>query len=136
MIDKQAPTRRTRVLCVDDEPAIREVLALHLKRNAYDVETAQNGLAALELVMSNPSRFDVVITDNQMPQLDGIHLVQKLRTMGFSGKIVFFSSTLSPHNADQLDGFTVDAIIEKGRPVAELMAALARVLEHKAFPFD
>ena len=81
-------------------------------------------MEAWHLVSKDLSRFDVVITDNQMPHLEGIDLVEKLRAAGYTGGIVFYSSTLAPQSAERLTRLRVDAIVEKGRPIAELMAAL------------
>ena len=117
------PIRRKTVLCIDDEQMIRDVLALHLRRRAYDVETAADGLSAWQLVMNDLNRFDVIITDNQMPQLDGVGLVERLRGVGFRGKILFFSSTLAAHHMERVNGL-VDEIVEKGRPVSDLIMTL------------
>jgi CheY-like chemotaxis protein len=125
---KANPQPPPRILCVDDEPAVRDMLALYLRRQAYAVETASDGQEAWRLISENLGRFDVVITDNQMPQLGGIHLVEKLRRDGFSGRIIFFSSTLPPQAAEHLSRLRVDAIVEKGRPIAELMTALQEAL--------
>lgn len=122
------PSSPRRILCVEDEPAVREVLALHLRRQAYEVETAPDGLTAWQRVANDFARFDVIITDNQMPQLSGIDLVAKLREGGYRGKIIFFSSTLPPHSAERLERLRVDAVLEKGRPVSELITAVARAL--------
>jgi len=118
------PNPATRILCVDDEPAVRDLLALYLRRNNFEVETARDGFAAWQLVAQDLARFDVVITDNQMPNLEGIDLVEKLRANGYAGRIVFFSSTLAPQGAERLGRLRVDAVVEKGRPLSQLMAAL------------
>lgn len=129
VIEKQtAPPAR--VLCVDDEPAIRDVLALHFRRHGFEVETAENGLAAWQLLSADLSRFEVVVTDNQMPDLTGIELVEKLRRAGFAGGIVFFSSTISQQNTERLAALRVE-LVEKGRPIRELTAALRNAAGRK-----
>jgi CheY-like chemotaxis protein len=123
--------RPRRILCVDDEPAVRDVIALYLRRCGYDVEIAADGLIALNILAKDPARFDAVITDNQMPNLTGIALVERLRANGYPGHIVFFSSTLPTQSAEQLARLRVDAVVEKGRPLADLMSALSRGLAAK-----
>ena len=109
------------------------MLSMYLRRHdKYDVETAAHGQAAWDLIAQDPARFDLVITDNQMPQLDGIGLVEKLRENGFPGRIIFFSSTIAPHGAERVHRLDVDAVIEKGRPITELMTALRRALGEEA----
>jgi CheY-like chemotaxis protein len=65
-----------RILIVDDEPAIIDLLASFLRSEGYSCETAANGRSGLE--MASSSHFDVVITDVLMPEMDGITLTRKL----------------------------------------------------------
>jgi CheY-like chemotaxis protein len=119
------PTNRpTRVLCVDDEATILRLLSMLLTRRGYHVDVASNGAAAWETVAQDPTRFDVVITDNQMPGMSGVELAQKLRANGFAGRIVFFCVRPSPQEMADLADVSYDALVEKGRPVAELYEAL------------
>jgi response regulator RpfG family c-di-GMP phosphodiesterase len=68
---------RARVLVVDDEPTIREMLADFLELEGYRVATAEDGVAALAALDGN--RFDLVLTDMKMPRMGGITLVEQLR---------------------------------------------------------
>jgi CheY-like chemotaxis protein len=123
-----SPDRRSqRILCVDDEPIIRDVLAIQLRRLAYEVVTVPDGAAALALIAEASERFDAVITDNQMPNMCGLELVERLRQVGFPGRIVFFSSTLASESEERLRRLNVDAVVQKGGPPAELITALNRV---------
>lgn len=67
---------RPRVLVVDDEPFIRDILADFLGMEGYQVQTAENGVRALDAL--ERSRFDLVISDLKMPQMGGIELLQQL----------------------------------------------------------
>ncbi len=66
-----------RVAVIDDDRMVREMLELGLSREGYDVQTASDGMAALDLVR----RFDpeVIVLDIMMPKIDGITLLPKLR---------------------------------------------------------
>ena len=66
------------VLVVDDDPAIRDSLALPLEEHGYVVHTAPDGLAALEGVARDSP--DLVITDLYMQKLDGVGLIAQLRS--------------------------------------------------------
>jgi DNA-binding NtrC family response regulator len=66
-----------RLLIVDDEPDICKSLARRYKLKGYDVDTADGGEAALELLESNP--YHVVISDIKMPGIDGIELLRRIR---------------------------------------------------------
>lgn len=68
---------RVRVLCVDDEPAVLEGLALHLRRR-YDVLTAAGGPAGLEVARQAPD-LAVVVSDMRMPGMDGAAFLAQVR---------------------------------------------------------
>ncbi len=69
---------KVRMLIVDDEPEIREMLERHFKFLGYDVETAEHGAAALDKLGHH--KIDVVISDIMMPVMNGIDLLRALRT--------------------------------------------------------
>lgn len=69
---------RYRILIVDDDPNIREVLSVLLGSEGYAVEQAENGEMALEAVSLNPF-FDLVILDIMMPGLSGVEVCAKIR---------------------------------------------------------
>ncbi|MBX5459670.1 MAG: response regulator [Steroidobacteraceae bacterium] len=66
-----------RILAVDDSPSMRQMVSTTLTSAGYDVEQAADGVEALEL--AGKQRFDLVITDVNMPNMDGITLVRELR---------------------------------------------------------
>src|SRR5215471_20561720 len=75
---KETPgTHKTKVLIVDDEPAIREVLEMILQEWGYDVRLAADGAEAKQLVESYDP--EVVISDVVMPQLSGLDLLRCLK---------------------------------------------------------
>ena len=67
----------TRVLIVDDEPSIRQLVATLLTLEGFEVTTAQDGLAALEQVQASPP--DVVVSDVRMPNMTGYELLTAVR---------------------------------------------------------
>jgi signal transduction histidine kinase len=75
-IARPVPSARLRVLVVDDEPDITEVLAEVLARDGHDVATAADGEAALAALAGNTC--DVLVTDLRMPGLDGVGLLRRL----------------------------------------------------------
>ena len=66
-----------RVLAVDDSKTMRDMVAFTLKREGFEVVEAEDGMAALE--KSASGSYDLVISDVNMPRMDGITLVGKLR---------------------------------------------------------
>lgn len=82
--------QRTRLLIVDDNDDMRQSLRLLLERAGYHVETAPDGIRALELQRARP--FDVVLTDLFMPEMDGFEIIVELRRDFPSLKIIAMSS--------------------------------------------
>jgi len=78
-----------KLLIVDDEQGIREMLEIYLRREGYDVLTADDGETALAQCHKTP--FDVVIADIKMPHLDGISLLNKVKE--FSPETIFIMIT-------------------------------------------
>jgi len=78
MVKRVLKNRRVKALVVDDSAPIRDAISHLLKIHCYQVLTADNGNLALELLARNPD-IRLVITDYQMPGMDGIQLVQKIR---------------------------------------------------------
>lgn len=68
------------ILVVDDSPSIRQMVQVTLKSAKYHVTTAQDGQAALDLC--SQMQYDFVITDQNMPKMDGLTLIKALRGLG------------------------------------------------------
>src|SRR4030095_9337268 len=78
--------RKTKVLIVDDEPAIREVLEMILQEWGYDVRLAADGAEAKQLVETYDP--DIVISDVVMPQLSGLDLFRCLKAGNASRPVI------------------------------------------------
>jgi two-component system chemotaxis response regulator CheY len=66
-----------RVLVVEEDESLRKIVAFLLSDHGYGCELAKNGVEALERVRQN--RFDAVLTDMEMPEMDGIALTREIR---------------------------------------------------------
>jgi len=71
--------RAARVLAVDDNPGILDILREFLEARGYDVATARNGGDAMMILAT--SAFDVVLLDVRMPRVDGIAALRHIRTL-------------------------------------------------------
>lgn len=103
---------KARALIVDDEPEIRDVLRFVLERQGMEVMEALDGIDALHCI--EKTKFDVIISDIQMPNLDGIGLLHKLKTdPQFSSKFILITGGIQNHRStkgqqellDSIDGF-------------------------------
>jgi len=77
------------ILVVDDNESIREVLAVILSGSGYRCESAKNGVEAMQRVRQ--ARFDAVVTDLEMPQMDGIALTREIRQQFSSLPVMILS---------------------------------------------
>lgn len=68
---------RPRILVVDDEKIICELIGRTLKRNNYDVEIARNGKTAIEKIKED--KFDILITDVRMPKINGMEVLREIK---------------------------------------------------------
>ncbi|MEN3185111.1 MAG: HD domain-containing phosphohydrolase [Atribacterota bacterium] len=68
-----------KVLLVDDEPVIIEVIAKYLETWGYEVQSAGNGKEALEIFEGHPHAYRIIITDLSMPEMDGFEMITALR---------------------------------------------------------
>lgn len=73
-------TKKKRVLLVDDNPSILEILSMMLRSENLEIETANDGAAALDLITNElQGNFDIIITDYQMPVIDGQKFAETLK---------------------------------------------------------
>ena len=75
----EAAARRARILIVDDEASMRELLEIVLRREGYDVSLAGNGAAAVAALESES--FDLLISDIKMPDMSGVEVLRAARRL-------------------------------------------------------
>ncbi|MHB8109541.1 MAG: hybrid sensor histidine kinase/response regulator [Syntrophorhabdaceae bacterium] len=99
------PTGKERVLVVDDEPFVAEVAAETLKRLGYATTTALSGTEGWKKFEDNPYNFDLVITDQVMPDITGMGLAEKVLKLRKNLPVILitgYSETVSPEMAKAL----------------------------------
>jgi DNA-binding response OmpR family regulator len=128
-------TRPARILVVDDEPPIVELVVGYLEREGWEVARAFDGLAALDAVRT--AHPDVVVLDVMLPGLDGVEVCRQLRT--FSDAYVLML-TARKEEIDRIMGLTVgadDYLVKPFSPrelVARIKALLRRPRAGTAAP--
>lgn len=116
-----------RILVVDDEPNILEVLELYLRREGYAVDVASDGQRALELASERPP--DLLVLDLMLPVLDGIEVCRRLRAQS---DVPIIMLTAKGAEADRLAGLELgadDYVVKPFSPrevVARVKAVLRR----------
>src|SRR6266513_5020858 len=110
----------TRVLVVDDEQYIRDLVGTSLRYEGFEVEEASMGRAALAAASS--FRPDLIVLDVMLPDLDGLEVTRRLRTDGVRVPVLFLTARDSVE--DKVAGLTVggDDYVTKPFSLAEIVA--------------
>jgi CheY-like chemotaxis protein len=118
-------TPKYRILVVDDDPSIREIMARVLEGIGYNVSTAEHGFdALLQLRMVTP---DVIISDLNMPQMSGFEFLSVVRRR-FPGIPVVAVSGAYESRDDVPGGVIADAFYAKGQHLGELLRTVAELI--------
>jgi DNA-binding response OmpR family regulator len=118
-----------RVLVVDDEPMVREVLSRYLERDGFEVEVAADG--ELAMAAFDARRPDLVLLDLMLPRLDGFEVFRRIRARGQSPVIMI---TARGEVTDRIVGLEIgaDDYISKPFSPAEVVARARAVLRRGA----
>ncbi|HSN10539.1 MAG TPA: response regulator transcription factor [Propionibacteriaceae bacterium] len=118
----------TRLLIVEQDPAIRRNLTISFRARHFDVDVAADGGSALDLLAAKPS---VIITCLKLPDLDGIELIGELRARTCAPIIVASSRQGPHHKIDALDA-GADDYVTKPFNLEELVARVRAALRRPA----
>ncbi|WP_417707981.1 response regulator, partial [Pseudomonas sp.] len=116
------------LILVDDHPMMRRGLRqlIELEGDLTVVGEANNGFEACTLLERlNP---DLVVLDNNMPQLNGVETLKRLREQGFAGKILLFTVSDAEHDVRDAMRFGADGYLLKDMEPEHLIARLREVL--------
>jgi two-component system response regulator PilR (NtrC family) len=119
-----------RVLVVDDERSMRELLSIVLRRDGYDVLIAEDGAAAVEVLKRE--RVDILITDIRMPQMNGVDLLREAKRIApdiVSIVMTAFATTDTAVEALRLGA--ADYVTKSKDTMTELRVRVGRELERK-----
>ena len=125
---------RLRILTVEDEPAVTQMLALLLGGPGAKITNACDGWMALMKIGAATEPFDVIITDHRMPRMTGLDLVRRLRVRKFAGKIIVLSAYLSKETIQAYDELQVDMMLAKPFDVGELQLAMELLTKKPSAP--
>jgi len=118
---KNEVRKKTPLLIVDDDKAVRRLLARVAERAGFDVDTAKDGLQALEML--GRKQYDIAIIDLMMPRLSGYDLVQKISTLT-PRPVVIVATALMNGDIATLDDSMVRRVIKKPFDINAVATAL------------
>jgi CheY-like chemotaxis protein len=114
------------ILLVDDEPLILSALSLCLKDSGHRVTTALCGHNALDVLHQKP--FDLVITDLNMPGVDGITVLRRAKEIGANTKVIIMTGSVVPNSTRRLLFREADGFLPKPFGLTELYKTVALCL--------
>ena len=114
------------VLVVDDNNCIREILTALLSQRGYRCESAANGIEAMQKVRQ--SNFDAVITDLQMPEMDGIVLTRELRQHFSDLPVMIMTGQPDDSVVESAMSAGAKEFVSKPFEISELMMRLHQML--------
>jgi DNA-binding response OmpR family regulator len=120
---------RYRILVVDDEPDIRRLNSELLIEAGYEVDIAADGVMASELLARNP--YDLIITDNQMPRMSGVELLQELYSARKFVPAIMATGTMPAEELKCQQWFQVATTLIKPYTLPELLGAVRNSLRSR-----
>ncbi|HEY2090950.1 MAG TPA: response regulator [Thermoanaerobaculia bacterium] len=121
-----------RVLVVDDEAAIRALVAKIIERAGFAVDTARDGREAIDKL--NESEYDVLVIDLMMPNIDGYGVVDFLRERGGPQPAVILVTAADSAAVRKMDGAFVHSVLRKPFDIdvlADLISAAAQTMRRE-----
>ena len=123
------PVGTEHLLIVDDEEQLRLTTQRRLSGLGYRTTCCSDGREALELVRQDPQRFDMVITDQAMPELTGAKLAQALHTIRPGLPVILCSGNLDQRTVRELGALGLSALLWKPTDIHDLATAIRRGLD-------
>lgn len=115
-----------RILIVDDEPSIRDLLTTSLRFAGFGVRAVSNGAQTISAVLEEEP--DLIILDVMLPDMNGFSVTKRLRTAGYTAPILFL--TAKDDTEDKITGLTVggDDYVTKPFSLDEIVARIKAIL--------
>ena len=126
---KSKINKSVRLLLVDDDPNMQRMVALFLNKKNFDLEIAGNGRKALEMLDSN--KYDLIISDMQMPLMDGAELLQKIRGKKIKTPVILISAYTSLDMPNEANTSDFAAVLFKPFDSSNLINTIGKVLKIK-----
>lgn len=123
------PRGEERVLFIDDDPALVDLGRMMLEELGYRVTTATESLSALELISDNPQDYDLIITDQAMPEMSGSELVQQVHNIRPELPTILCTGYSQRINRQQAKDLGISAYCMKPLEFTELASTVRNVLD-------
>jgi two-component system chemotaxis response regulator CheY len=116
------------VLIIDDEPSVADALQLILTDNGYDAVVALTGRAGLE--QAGCRRFDLTITDLQLPDITGLEVLASMREMNPNQRVIVITAHISPEIVAQTADVGAVTVLSKPFLPSDILKLTREALGH------
>ncbi len=123
-----APRGTERIMFIDDEAGLVELTKLGLERLGYEVEAHTSSIEALAAFRTAPQRYDVVVTDQTMPQMTGVHLAEQALSIRPDCSVILCSGHSEVVNEEQAKALGIAHYARKPLIVRDLARTIRTVL--------
>ena len=123
--EKSMPAKN-KILVVDDEDALRTVLAAELEGEGYQVTTAADGQEAINILSS--AGFDLILLDIKMPNVDGFEVLKLAKERHPATKIIMLTGFADLKNAIESKKLGAEDFVSKPYDLVDLLTTVERVL--------
>lgn len=120
------PQVRPRILVAEDDRDIRRLNTELLMTSGYQVDAAEDGAAAWDLLQAN--RYDLLVTDHSMPKVTGLELVQKLYQTRRVMPVILATGASIQDQLNRTPGLQIEAVLLKPYTFGELLDLVENVL--------
>lgn len=126
-LEESSPSR-TRVLVIEDEPTVAQMMVDLLELDGYAVDTAANGLVALQKISERV--YDVILSDLRMPELDGVGLYRALERAhpGLLARLIFITGSMEQPEYRSFLAGNPAPVIAKPFNVVDVQDAIQQVV--------
>ena len=121
--------KQIRILYVDDEESLALLGEEFLGDMGYQVSSVLSGILALQLYQQNPQDFDLLITDESMPAMNGIELAQKIYQIDPQLPVILCSGHLLTMLEAGMENTNIQAVLLKTEVCSKLPAIIEKLLE-------
>ena len=116
------------ILLIDDEPMVTDVCEMMLKKLGHKVLKAHSGSEGIKLYESNRNQIDIIISDLNMPEMNGQEVVDKLRIMDHNIKVLLSSGGLSVAEENKVVSRGFNGFLKKPYNMNTLSEKIAEIL--------
>ena len=120
--DSCATERKHAILLVEDEPVTLKILKTIFEKADFDVITAQDGLEAIAVYEHKKDQIDVILSDIELPEMDGWMMHSRLKEINPQVKVIFTSGYYDPEIQARCEREGIEALIPKPFKLDEVVS--------------